>query len=290
VEGPRPPHRSQARGEPLDGAAAGPCKGATGLSFERLCAEIPGQSELLRATLAAADPATPVPSCPGWSIGALVRHLAGGQHWAAGIVETRATEPPPDDSFRDVTRDAEPPAAVLADELAASADRLATALRDAGPDAAVWTPLGPGTPHFWARRFAHETVVHRADGTLATGAPFTLEPAVALDALDEWMELGSLPVVCDVHPERRALLGPGRTVHLHATDTPPEAAAEWVVDLTGDRLAWRRAHEKSAVAVRGPLVELLLVVYGRRTVDDARVDVLGDRGLLDFWLAHVAFN
>jgi hypothetical protein len=28
VEGPRPPHRSHARGEPLDGAAAGPCRAA----------------------------------------------------------------------------------------------------------------------------------------------------------------------------------------------------------------------------------------------------------------------
>jgi hypothetical protein len=28
VEGPRPPHRSQARGEPRDGAAAGPCREA----------------------------------------------------------------------------------------------------------------------------------------------------------------------------------------------------------------------------------------------------------------------
>ena len=65
---------------------------------------------------------------------------------------------------------------------------------------------------------------------------------------------------------------------------------EWVVDLTGDRLAWRRAHAESAVAVRGPLVELLLVVYGRRTVDDARVDVLGDRDLLDSWPARVAFD
>jgi hypothetical protein len=79
-------------------------------------------------------------------------------------------------------------------------------------------------------------------------------------------------------------------VHLHATDVPAEAHAEWVVDRTGDRLAWRRAHERCAVAVRGPLVDLLLVVYGRRAVDDAAVEVLGDRGLLDFWLARIAFG
>lgn len=66
-----------------------------------------------------------------------------------------------------------------------------------------------------------------------------------------------------LHPEKRELLGPGRTLHLHATDTAPEAAAEWLIDLTGDAIVWRRVHEKAAVAVRGPLTNLLLVVYRR---------------------------
>ena len=103
------------------------------------------------------------------------------------------------------------------------------------------------------------------------------------------MELGSLPEMLDFYPERRALLGPGRTVHLHATDTPADATAEWVVDLT-ETLAWRRAHEKAAVAVRGPLTELLLVIYGRRSPTDGTVEVLGDAGWLDRWLRESSFG
>jgi uncharacterized protein (TIGR03083 family) len=260
---------------------------APGLGFDRHCAEIVTQTRLLRGLLAGgADPATPVPSCPGWTIGALVRHLGGGQRWAETVVSTRATEPPPDGFFRDVVRAAEPAPAELAAELA-GAEPLADALRAAGPDAAVWTPMGPGTMRFWARRFAFETVVHRADATLAAGAPFTLDPDVAVDVLDEWMELGSLPQMVEFHPERRALLGPGRTVHLHATDA---RGAEWVVDLTGEQPAWRRAHEKAAVAVRGPVTDLLLLVYGRRRVDDGGFEVLGDGALLDEWLAGVPFR
>ncbi|MGY1591002.1 maleylpyruvate isomerase family mycothiol-dependent enzyme [Geodermatophilus sp. SYSU D00708] len=259
----------------------------TGLGFERHCAEIVTQTRLLRGLLAdGADPATPVPSCPGWTIGALVRHLGGGQRWAETVVATRASGPPPDGFFRDVVRDAEPPAAELAGELAA-AEPLADALRAAGPDAAVWTPTGSGAMRFWARRFAFETVVHRADATLAAGEPFSLDPDVAVDAVDEWLELGSLPQMLEFHPERRGLLGPGRTVHLHAIDTP---GAEWVADLTGAHQAWRRAHERSAVAVRGPVADLLLLVYGRRRVDDGGLEVLGDRGLLDEWLAGVPFR
>jgi hypothetical protein len=104
------------------------------------------------------------------------------------------------------------------------------------------------------------------------------------------MELGSLPLHFEVHPWMRELLGPGRTPHFHATDTAPEAAAEWVVDLTGEVISWRRAHEKCAVAVRGPLTDLLLVIHQRRPPRIAGVEILGDRQLLDFWLERVSFG
>ena len=89
-------------------------------------------------------------------------------------------------------------------------------------------------------------------------------------------------------PQLRELLGPGRTLHFHATDTPPEAAAEWVIDLTGEVITWRRAHEKSAVAARGPLTDLLLVLYRRRAADV--LEVLGDAHLLDLWLDRARFG
>ncbi len=260
------------------------------LDHERLTAVLTDQTELLRDVVRQADPATPVPTCPGWTIGALVRHLAGGQRWAADLVATRAPEPPDDRSFRDVVRDAEQTPAELDVQLTAGSAALAAALREAGPDAPLWTPLGPGGAGFFARRFAHETVVHRADATLAAGLPYELDPEVAVDALDEWLELASLPQMLELFPERRALLGPGRTVHLHATDTPAGLDAEWVVDLTGAVPTWRRAHEKSAVAVRAPLTDLLLVVYGRRRVEDAGAEVFGDRDLLDSWLVGNPFG
>ena len=85
------------------------------------------------------------------------------------------------------------------------------------------------------------------------------------------------------------MLGPGRTIHLHATDADMDTSAEWLVDLTGDTIAWRRVHEKAAVAVRGPLTELLLLVYGRRPAAED-LEILGDRDLFDFWLARTSFG
>jgi hypothetical protein len=93
----------------------------------------------------------------------------------------------------------------------------------------------------------------------------------------------------EIHPWMRELLGPGRTLHFHATDPAPEEA-EWVVDLTGDAIAWRRAHEKAAVAVRAPLADLLLIIYKRRPARGDGIEVLGDAQLLDFWLERVSFG
>ncbi|MEV7011034.1 maleylpyruvate isomerase family mycothiol-dependent enzyme [Streptosporangium sp. NPDC051022] len=260
------------------------------LSYDRHCAEIVAQTDLLRSRIEGADLTVPVPSCPGWNVGQLLRHLGGGHRWIEEIVRTRATRPLPDESFRDLSAYTDEDPAVLGPWLAEGAARLADTLRAAGPGAPVWTPIPGETSMFLARRFAHETVVHRADATLALGKEFTVEEEVALDALDEWMELGALPQILDVHPEKRALFGPGRTLHLHATDTAPETKAEWLVDLTGETVVWRRAHEKATVAVRGPLTDLLLIVYRRRPARGEGIQIFGDEGLLDFWLERVGFG
>lgn len=261
-----------------------------GLSYDRCCAEIVAQTELLRSHIKGADMTAPVPSCPDWNLGQLLRHLGGAHRWAAEIVRTRATQPPPDTHFRDLSAFVHEDAAVLDGWLAEGAEQLADTLRVAGPDTTVWTPVPGERSAFYARRMTHETVIHRADATLATGAGFTVDEDVALDAFDEWMELGSLPMMFEFHPEMRELLGPGRTLHFHATDTAPEAAAEWVVDLTGDVITWRRAHEKATVAVRGPLTDLLLVVYRRRSPRGEGIEIHGDAQLLDYWLDRIAFK
>jgi len=259
------------------------------LSYDRYEREIVRQAGLLVSVLEGANMAVPVPSCPGWDAGQLVRHLGGAHRWATAVVATRATEPVKQ-GFGEFSAPAGDDPAVLGPWLAQGAAELAAALREAGPGAPVWTPVPGGSTNFYARRFTCETLIHRADANLALGADFTADTDVALDAIDEWMELGSLPMHLEAHPSTRELLGPGRTLHFHATDTAPESSAEWVVDLTGDAVAWRRAHEKAAVAVRAPLTDLLLIIYKRRPVRGEGTEIFGDEQLLDFWLDRVSFG
>lgn len=291
------------------------------LSFDRHCAEIVTQTDLLRSHLKGADLSAPVPTCPGWNLGQLLRHVGGAHRWVETIVRTRATEEVSDEQVNNVFgyRDEDP--AVLDAWLAEGAQQLADALRAAGPDAPVWTVAPGGTPVFWARRMVHETVVHRADVSFvapatapatapasghtdaaaplgwpspATGPVFSVDEDVAIDALDEWMSFGPLPPVFEAEPELRKLMSDGRTLHFHATDTAPEAAAEWLVSLDGNALAWRRAHAEATVTVRGPVAELVLLVYGRRSTQggpDAAggIEIVGDTPLLDAWLDGTSF-
>jgi uncharacterized protein (TIGR03083 family) len=254
------------------------------LDFERYCAEIVTQTSLLAGHLSGADATAPVPTCPGWNVSQLARHVDGGQRWARDIVATRASEPPSDVALRDLSGATDDDPDNLAASLIEAAAALVATLTEAGPDAQMWCPIDGGGSAFYARRFAYETAMHRADAALALGVTFVLDPEVAADAVDEWMELGCLPFHFDVHPWMRDLLAPGRTIGLHATDTD----AHWLLDLTGDVIAWRRADEPAAAEVRAPVTELLLTIYRRRPVTG--LHMTGDSALVDFWLERVAFG
>ena len=233
----------------------------------------------MRAYLAGADPAAPVPSCPGWNLGQLVRHLGGAHGWAEMVVRTRSTEPVPDDPVNEIPRRTGEDLATLSARLGDGAGLLADALRKTGPDRPVWTPAPGGTPKFRARRMTHETAVHRADAALTVGAAFHLDEDVARDALDEWLTYSTLPEAYEGEP---ALLGPGRTLRLQATD----ADAEWLVDLTGDTPVLHPTGGQAAVEVSGTLTDLLLLLYGRPAPG---VKVVGDTALLDLWLKRSGF-
>ena len=43
-------------------------------------------------TVAAGDPAAPVPTCPGWTVQQLFRHVGRGVRWSAQMVQDQATE------------------------------------------------------------------------------------------------------------------------------------------------------------------------------------------------------
>jgi uncharacterized protein (TIGR03083 family) len=268
------------------GIGGGPTIGGDQVDFDRHCEEIVAQTTALAGYLPGADLHRAVPTCPGWNASQLMQHVDGGLRWAAEIVGTRATTPPPDVALRDLSGATDLEPATLSASLRQAADLLAGVLTDAGPAATMWCPVDGGGAAFYARRFTHETAIHRADAAIALGVDFVLAPEVAIDGVDEWLELGSLPFHFDVHPWMRELLGKGRTIGLHATDT----GTYWLLDLTGDVIKWRRSGEQGAAGLRGPVADLLLTMYRRVPVESGRLEVTGDAALVDFWLERVGFG
>ncbi|MFI6934504.1 maleylpyruvate isomerase family mycothiol-dependent enzyme [Streptomyces sp. NPDC050287] len=261
------------------------------LTHERYCDEIAHQVGLLRAVVTSgADLSVTVPTCPDWSLEQLVRHTGGALRWVELLVRTRADADIPEDQLPlgdgpEVTGDA----VALDAWLAETGEMIVRTLREAGPDTKVWAWAGIHTSGFWARRMAHEVTIHRADATLAAGLPYEVAPDVAADAIDEWLQIVEFVQRTQPQDGVRELRGPGRSIHLHATDTPPELNAEWMVELTDDAVAWRRGHEKATVALRGPLTAVLLAFYRRLPLDSPEVEVLGERALLEFWLERASF-
>ncbi|MEV6381434.1 maleylpyruvate isomerase family mycothiol-dependent enzyme [Streptomyces sp. NPDC051773] len=263
-----------------------------GPRHERYCAEIELQVQKVRQLVTSgADLTATVPTCPDWTLEHLLRHIGGALRWVEANVRTRAKEefPEADVPLYGGPEEQGDPAALDA-WLAESGATTVAALREAGPEAPVWSWGWEHSAGFWARRMAHELVVHGADAALTVGQAVEVAPEIAADTIDEWLEIVEFVQRTMPHDEAAELRGPGRSIHLHATDTSPEVDAEWLVELTEDVVRWRRGHEKATVALRGPLTEVLLAFYRRLPPDGGELEVLGDRELLDFWLRRATFG
>lgn len=250
-----------------------------------LHAEIEKSTAAIAALVDTADEALPIPTCPEWTLRQLATHIGRAQRWAAEIVGTRS---PKMIEFRAVPdgRLPDDPAG-RAPWLINGAALLVANLRDAGDDL-VWTFPGLAPAGFWARRMAHETVVHRADAQLAAGQEFAVAPVLAADAIDEWLTL-LMPGEPPQQDERSLALPPGRSLHIHATDDELGGTGEWLIANGPDGCTVAAGHGKADAAVSGPAAELLLVLLRRKPASDQAVRVFGDQELLGTWLAHSSF-
>jgi uncharacterized protein (TIGR03083 family) len=264
----------------------------TTLSHGDHIAHVAEQVRQLRAVVTSgADLAAQVPTCPDWTLEDLVRHVGGALRWTALLVAERATADVPDEQVPGF--DGPGPrgdAAALDAWLAESGRLVVEALRGAAPDTFVWSWHEDRTAGFWARRMSNELAVHRADAALAAGQPYEVTPEVAADTVEEWLEIVRFAQRDPDDKDAAELRRGGLTLHLHATDAPAALEAEWLVELADEGVVWSRRHGRADVALRGPLTEVMLAFQRRTAPDAGSLEVLGDRALLDFWLARTRWD
>ncbi|MGV1010033.1 MAG: maleylpyruvate isomerase family mycothiol-dependent enzyme [Dermatophilaceae bacterium] len=210
----------------------------------------------------------PVPSCPGWSVADLTRHV--GQvylHKTLAMREGAEPQqwPPPGSSDVEPLELLDTAYAGLVAEFAA---------RQPHDPAGTWYAPDQ-TVGFWMRRMAHETVIHRIDAELGTRQPVAEVPAdLAVDGIDELLTVFVAYAVAEwaeyfaevlADPPARTLLvrtsgaawrvgfGPGRfVVEGDGPGGPVDAAVSGPpADLL--RWLWNRdlRTEPSAVTVEG---------------------------------------
>ena len=225
------------------------------------------------------DLSRPVPTCPGWNLEQLLRHVGRGDRWAAQIVRDRL------DHFLDPrTVEGGKPPADPADALSwlrAGAQQLVDAVQVAGAETPVWTFLGTRPAKWWIRRRLHEVAVHRADAAIAVGGEFRLAPGVAADGITEWLERVAIQAGNEGSP---LPLEDGDTLHLHATDPGLGEAGEWTVAVDQGRITWSHEHGKGTAALRGGATELLLAILRRVPLADTGIELFGDDAVWQNWL------
>ncbi len=211
--------------------------------------------------LATTDLAASVPACPDWTARDLVVHLGDVHRWVVQLINTGNTDDPtpeaPDDD-------------ALCAWYRGTAGALIDLLAATDPGHPVWTfGSRPRTAAFWSRRQAHEVGVHLWDLGAAAGEDAGYDDELAMDGIDEVVTVffprqvrlarmpplsTSLALAPDDHPERWVLSGDG-------TATGPEPAG-------GTALA-------AEATVAGPAAAILLLLWGRVHLSDARLRLIG---------------
>jgi uncharacterized protein (TIGR03083 family) len=216
-----------------------------------------------------ADLDAPVPSCPGWTVRDCVAHTAEVyQHKIACI---RLGRRPGDDYEQEA-----PPGVALLDWFDTSLAVLLAELRDRGPDAPAHTWwAGDQTVGFWYRRMAQETAVHRVDVEDALGDPTPVDAELAVDGIDEVLDLFLSEEWADMPADQWGGVDPhageGATIVVRSGRT-------WRSTLSADRITLARDDGPADASVSGDPEAVLLWLWGRRP--DAAVSLDGDPSAL----------
>jgi uncharacterized protein (TIGR03083 family) len=197
-------------------------------------------------TAAGDDLSIAVPTCPGWTMRDLVRHVAEVyEHKIACTELGHAPDPWPPEwpAHRD-------PVEWFGDAHA----RLLAMFARSGPStpSATWWPADQ-TVGFWARRMAHETAVHRVDAESATGALTPVDAELALDGIDEILVL-MLAGDWSEDPDDAAQ---GQRVSISAGDR------SWTVTMDRGAMGVAVGGGDGDASVQGRPSDVLLWLWGR---------------------------
>lgn len=215
------------------------------------------------AALAAAvarDPAARIAQYPTWSAADLGRHVGAIHRWTTTLVRTASTSRLPKPAVSGVADDDVPA------WLAEGCDQLVAALASAPSQQHTWTFVaGRDTAEFWRRRMAVETTLHRWDAQEATGRTDPVPDWLAVEAIDEAVEIYLVPGLAEAAigtRQQRVVLDCGDVTRSLLLG-PQGVEVDMEVEEAGT--------DPDAVLYGSPL-EVWLFLVSRRDLGDLRVE------------------
>jgi uncharacterized protein (TIGR03083 family) len=217
---------------------------------------------------ARAAPTAPVPSCPGWDMRQLLAHIEAIHRWVVEIVRTKARRRPARAPVGDEVGFAD-----LVASYDAGLAALVAALAATDPAEPLWNwhARGLAPAHFWFRRMAQETAVHRWDAEAAGGAAAAIDAALAIDGVHEF--LGFVAAALAEEP----IAGLHGSLLLIAADSD----ARWQLNLAPDRLDAPGSAPQATVCAAAS--DLYLWLLHRLPADAAAVTVTGEAAPIEAW-------
>lgn len=211
------------------------------------------------------DPATPVPDLGRWKVRDVVAHLGGVHEWANRILTTRSMAGP---GFRKSKLAGDE----LCDWFDAGAATLVETIRGIAEDDECpnFNPGSPPVAVWWFRRQLHETVVHRWDVEAAAKDTTPIDPIVAADGVDEFL---------DVFVRTRGKQTLTDTLVLAITDGPSwtlrPAKKPGRVDVEPG------ASTDAAARLTTDAESLLLALWGRQEPNTNQPNITGSKAVAD---------
>jgi uncharacterized protein (TIGR03083 family) len=195
----------------------------------------------------------PVLHCPGWNVRELLDHLIEVHLFWATIVEQQLQEPPSEG------HGVRAPESEVIDRFLDGARHLVHVLKKADQEAPVWTwaPTQLDVA-FITRHQIQEIAVHHWDTANAAGSVFTLSPAVACDAIDEFL---TFSVASESYPAPEDRPAIGGALGLQCSDVDEGwTVRDGVVSRT---ISFTHGVGDGVPTITATSTELLLWLFGR---------------------------
>lgn len=215
----------------------------TRLSPAEYLDHIRSESALFRAALADTDPTTPVPTAPAWTAADLLWHVAGEvQHFWTYVIETRPATPT-EETYPEPERPADATYQDLLDYFDEVNAKFVETLEQTKPEEPAWSWSAEQTAGFTYRRQAQEILIHRLDAELTAGALTPVDPALAADGIDEFLD-----IFIGGKPSWASFTGGDHFVRVDAVDTDTQTWVQLGV-VSGTRPDGERVEDDPDIAV-----------------------------------------